>query len=131
MSAVSAMLRGRTAAEALMVDTCTVTRPNPNPTTDGTGHVIKTYTAVYTGKCKVQRQQSVARPQLVAEAEVFISRLELHLPTSVTGVASDDIATITASAHDPDLVGRVFHVRELAHKSFQTARRYQIIEVTS
>ena len=130
MSAASAMARGQAAALALMVDAVIVKRLT-GTTTDGLGTVTNTYTTVYSGKCKVQQRQGVGRPTRVAEAEVFISRLELHLPVTVTGVASDDIATVTASAHDPDLVGRVFHVRELAHKSFLTARRFQIIEVTS
>ena len=133
MSAASTMLRGRRAAEGLMVDTCTVTRLNPGSTTDGVGNVIKTFTTIYTGKCKIQRTQrpANARPTSVGEAEEFLTRLELHVPTSVTAIASDDIVTVTASAYDAALVGRVFHVRALAHKSFATAHRFGIEEVTS
>jgi hypothetical protein len=129
MSATTIILRAQTAAAALMVDTVTITRLTGNPT-DGNGNTTPTYATIYTGKCKIQQRQAVARPENVGQAEVYISRLEMHLPVSVTGVASDDIATITAS-RDPDLVSRKFHVRELAHKTFDSARRYQIIEVTS
>jgi hypothetical protein len=50
---------------------------------------------------------------------------------AVTGIASDDLVTITASLLDADLVGRTFRVRELGHKSHMTARRVQLEEVTS
>ncbi len=126
--------RAQAAALALMVDTCTVQRrPNgpTDPTNTETGVVTPAYTTIYTGVCKVRQRAGVARPATVGEAEIFLSRLELHVPVTVTGIASDDQVTITASAHDPDLVGRKFKVRELAHKSFPSARRYSIIEVTS
>jgi hypothetical protein len=135
VSAVSAMLRGRQAALALMVDTVSVTRINPATTTTNTdtGVVTPGYDVIYTGPCKVQRVPRASRtqPTSVAEAEVILSRLELHVPTSVVGIAADDLATITASPYDADLVGRTFHVRELAHKSFETARRYGVEEVAS
>lgn len=131
MSASSVLLRGRAAAEALMVDTCTIRRVAGQVTDPETGVVTRTYSTVYSGKCKVQQQAGIARPERIAEAEVFVARLELHIPMSVIAVASDDLATITASVHDPDLVDREFHVRELAHKTLATARRYSIVEVTS
>lgn len=131
MSVVSVLARAQAAARALMVDTVTVKRKTSESTNPDTGDNTPTYTTIYTGPCKVQQRNAIARPANVGEAEVFISRLELHLPVAVTGVASDDLVTITASAHDADLVGRQFRVRELAHKSFESARRYSIIEVTS
>jgi len=133
MSAVTALLRGRTAAEALMLDTVAVTRLASQVTDPDTGVVTPTYTTIYTGKAKVQRTPRASRvtPTSVGEAEVFMSRLELHLPITATGVTSDDIATVTASTLDPDLVGMVFHVRELAAKTLQTARRFGVEVVTS
>lgn len=131
MSATTVTLRGRLAAEALMVDTVTVRRKSGEATDSDTGVVSPTYSTVYTGKCRVQQRAGVARPASVGEAEVLVSRLELHVPTSATGIASDDVATVDASALDADLVGRVFHIRELAHKTFATARRYSMVEVTS
>jgi Family of unknown function (DUF6093) len=135
MSAVSALLRGRTAAVALMLDTITVTRLDPTATTtDGeTGVVTKVYTTVYTGPGKIQRTPRASRvqPATVGEAEVFMSRLELHLPITAVGITADDIATVTASQLDPDLVGKVFHIRELAVKTLQTARRFGIELVAS
>jgi hypothetical protein len=137
MSATTALLRGRAAALRLMQDACVITRLVPNvvhtDTDPETGAITPSYTTIYTGQCKVQTadRSSIARPTDVGEAQRYIARLELHLPMTVTGVASDDIATITASVLDPDLPGRVFHLRELSHKSFLTARRFSLIEVTS
>lgn len=133
MSATSVTLAGRHAAEALMLDACTVKRLASQVTDPETGVVTPTYTTIYTGKCKVQRTTRASRvaPTSVGEAEVFLARLELHLPVAASHVTSDDIATVTASALDPDLVGMVFHVRELAAKTLQTARRFGIELVTS
>lgn len=132
MSAESTLLRAQAAAAALMVDACIVQRRTGETTNGDTGVVTPTYATIYAGPCKVQQPSgSIARPSTVGEAEVFLARLELHVPVSVVGIASDDVVTVTASAHDADLVGRPFHVRELAHKSWLSARRYSIIEVTS
>lgn len=127
----AALLRGRAAAEALMVDTCTIRRKTGETTDPDTGVITPTLTTIYTGKCRIQQQSGIARPADVGQANVFLSRLELQIPMAVTGVDSDDEAVIDTSVNDPDLVGRVFHVRELAHKTHATARRFQVDEVTS
>lgn len=131
MSAATVLARAQAAAKALMVDTCTI-KHKTGESTDAVGNVTPTYSTTYSGVCRVQQRAGmIARPASVGEAEVFISGLELHVPVSVTGVASDDLVTVTASAHDADLVGRAFRIRELAHKSFPSARRFSMIEVTS
>lgn len=131
MSAASITLRGRTAAEALMVDACTVKRLASTSTDPETGVITPTYTTVYTGKCKVQQSAPATAPTTVGEAEIFVGQLALHLPVSATGPAPDDLVTVTASALDPDLVGKTFHLRGPAHKSYPTAHRFPMVEVTS
>jgi hypothetical protein len=131
MSALTATLRGRAAAEANMADACTITRAGTPTTDDVTGKVTYSPTTVYSGKCRVQQRVPVSKPADIGQAAVWLERLELQLPMSVTGVASDDLVTITASVLDPDLVGRTWHVRELGHKTHATSRRVQIEEVTS
>lgn len=131
MTATSVTLRGRLAAEANMVDACTIKRVTGSSTNDNTGVVTPTYSTIYSGKCRIQQTVPVSKPHDVGEAAVWLQRLELQVPMSVTGIASDDLVTITASLLDADLVGRTFHVRELGHKSHMTARRVQIEEVTS
>lgn len=129
MSRETVLARAQAAALASMVDAGRI-RHKTGEATDAVGNVTPTYAVVYAGPCKVQQQKGIARPANVGEAEVFLSRLELHIPMSVTGVSSDDVLDLTASA-DPDLLGRLFHVRELAHKTWASARRYSIVEVTS
>lgn len=125
------LLRGRAAAESLMVDACTIRRRTGESTDDDTGFVTPTYTTVYTGRCKVQQQSASASPSDVGQDNVLIGQLELHLPAATTGPQPDDQATITASVNDADLVGRTFKLRGRPHKSFLTARRFPLIEVTS
>lgn len=130
MSAASVLERGRAAAERLMVDACTIRRVT-GETTDNDGNVTKTYADLYAGKCKVQQPAGQAAQHEPGQDFQLLLRLELHLPVAVTGLEAGDEATITASAHDPDLVGRVFLVRDLAHKSHPTARRVGVTERTN
>lgn len=131
MSAASVLARGRAAAELLMVDACTIRRKTGETTTAG-GVVTPTYgAALYTGKCRVQQAAAQAQQQDPGEAFVLMLRLEVQLPMSVTGLQTEDEVTITASAHDPDLVGRVFLIRDLAHATHKTSRRVQVLERTS
>lgn len=134
MSAASLVARGRVAALALMVDACTITRVTGQSTNLQTGVVTDTTATIYTGKCRIQNigtaGQGTARPATVAEAQVYQLPLSIQLPMSVIGVLVADVVTVTASVLDPDLVGRTFWVKELAHKTHLTARRLGLEEVT-
>lgn len=133
MSAASALARGRAAAEALMVDTCAITRVSGSTTDDLTGAVTPTEGPVYSGRCKVQTAGSGAmgRRYDIAEVSTVMLRLELHLPMATSTTAQrGDLVRITASVHDPALLGRLFRLHDLAHKSFATARRFLLEEAT-
>jgi hypothetical protein len=132
MSRTSVLARGRTAAEAGMADACTIRRASGSGTTDPvTGVPSQSYTTLYAGKCRVQQQVAIARPHDVGEDKVWLVRFDLQLPMETSaGLAVGDQVTITASVADPDLVGRVFAVNELAHKSEATSRRVGVVEVT-
>lgn len=130
MSRASALARGRIAAEAGMVDACTITRIGTRVTDTTTGEVTEPTTTLYTGKCRVQQAQAVATEETVGEDHLLLLRIEVQLPMSVTGLRVGDLITITASAHDADLPGRVFRVHDLAHKTHATARRVQCVEKT-
>lgn len=130
MSAASVLARGQAAAEQLMVDACVIRRVTDEST--GTGGVVTpTYSTLYTGRCRVQQVRAKANEVDAGEAYLLMLQLEVQLPVSVTGVQAEDQITITASAHDPDLVNRVFFVRDLAHKTHPTSRRVQVQEKTS
>lgn len=134
MSRDSALTRGKLAAEASMVDACTIRRLTglsaPNPST---GAVTRTYLSPnpYTGKCRVQQITGTARPHEVGEDFLLMQRIDVQLPVAGTeGLEVGDEVTITAAVHDQDLVGRVFLVHDLAHKSEATARRVVCSERT-
>ena len=133
MSATSATLRGRIAAEGLMVDTCTIVRRGAAVTALDTGAV--TYPAqqtIYTGKCRLKLPVAVARPDLVGGAQEFLQHPVLSLPATAAGVANvdiDDLLTLTASALMPLLVGRLFHIRAKPGQTHMTAARFEVMEV--
>lgn len=139
MSAVDDLLaRGRAAAEALMVDTCTIRRRTGETTGPG-GVVTPTYEVLYgpdiepyRGRCRIQQPQSgQSVPETPGEAYVLMVRLVLQLPMAVAGLQTEDEVTIESSRNDPDLPGRVFLLRDLAHKTHATARRIGVQERTS
>jgi hypothetical protein len=130
MSRDSVLDRGRTGAEAGMVDACTIRRITGESTNPDTGAVVRTYATQYTGECRVQQAKAAANQQDAGEDYVLLLRLEVQLPMSVTGLEVGDEITITASAHDADLSDRVFLIRDLAHKTHATSRRVQCIERT-
>lgn len=131
MSIESAILRGRAAAEAIMVDACVIRRKTGESTIGGV--VTPTYSTLYTGKCRVQvkSDSQSGQGQNVGEAYLVVERLEVQLPVTVTGLQEGDRITISASALDPDLVGRVYAVRDVLRKSHLTSRRVTVLQVTS
>jgi hypothetical protein len=130
LHANQATLRGRLAALALMVDACAITRNGTPVTNPETGVVTYNPTAVYTGQCRVSLKVKNARPDTAGEAQLWLIRTEIQLPMTVTGVQIDDLVRVTASMLDPDLVNRLFYVRELSDATHITARRIQCVEVT-
>lgn len=131
MSVTTALARGRAAAEALMTDTCTIRRRTGEATDPNSGEIVSTWDDVYSGKCRFQQTTPHAREADVGEAALLLRRMELQLPMSVTGIQADDVVTAVTSALDPDLPGRQFVVRDLAHGTHKTARRLGIQEATS
>lgn len=128
MSATSATLSGRKAAERMMVDACTIVHQGDLSFDHGEYTTIAG-PAVYAGKCKVQIQ-GTRPPKTPIEGEALLSLVvtEIHVPMTVVGVQVHDRVTITASQSDPDLVGRIYEVMDHAGKSFATARRMRCEE---
>lgn len=117
-----------------MVDSCTIVRPASGlpvfDPSDGTYDEADD-TDVYDGVCRVQVMDSLNAQDAEAGGELLtVQRLVLQLPISVTGVRVGDVATITSSAMDSDLVGRVYRVVATHAKTHATARRLQCEEVT-
>jgi len=129
MAYTSVLARARAAAERLMVDECVIRR-RVGETTGPGGVVTPVYEQRYAGRCRVQQPTMLAQPQRPGEAQVLALRLEVHVPMAVTGVQVGDEVEITASAHDPDLPGKVLIVHDLARGSHKTARRLGVTERT-
>lgn len=131
MSADVLTAQGRARAESLMVDTCTIRRQTDVATDENTGQTTPIFTELYDGKCRVQQRVANATSAEAGEAYALLLALEVQLPMSVTGLQTEDQITITESVNDPDLEGRVFLIRSLAHKTHATARRVGVVERTS
>jgi len=132
MSRTTALARGRAMAEAGMTTTCTITRVTGETTNPVTAVITPTTVTVYSGKCRMQQRSVDPSQEQPGQAFVRLVPFELQLPvTTSTGIRAEDLVTVTASEHDPDLVGRTFRVTGLAHKEEATARRIRCEEVTS
>lgn len=128
------LARGRAAAEALMVDACTVVRQGTPTTNPDTGAVTHPTTSIYSGKCRFQSTSSsgpaTAAPQDLGGASVLVSTPVLQLPVAVTTVQPDDLVTCTASAHDPGLVGKTWRARPNPRGTHKTKTTIGLVEVS-
>lgn len=125
------LARSRARAEALMVDTCTIRRVSGSVTDPDTGVVSPDYSVVYSGLCKVQSTQPQAQTPTAGEHKWTIQQGAVHIPALAPAVMVGDEVVLDSSAHDPHLVGRSFRVVELLHKTWATAQRLNVEEVTS
>lgn len=131
MSATTAILAGRRAAENLMLDTCTIRAAGPVTTDDLTGTTSSTSAVTYSGKCKIQQATAMGQRVDAGEGSTVLLRLEIHLPVvGSENVARGQVVTVDSSVNDQSLVGRTFRIHDEAYKSFATARRLGVEEVT-
>lgn len=134
MALTSFLERGQRAAERLMVDSVSISRLDrslPPIRNTATGEETYPEEVVYEGFCKVQRYDGqTSFEENVAEREFTSERVYLHIPVGIADVHVDDIATITASA-DPNLVGVPLTVKATFAKTWGTARRILVEQITS
>jgi hypothetical protein len=130
LNVATVVARGRAAAEALMVDACTIERETGSTTDQASGVVTPTYDTIYDGKCRFQQASidATTAPD-VGEAQVYLEQTILQLPATATGVHAEGVVTCTASALDPDLPGRQWFTLGVSGKTHATARRIQLREV--
>jgi len=131
VSAAAAVLAGRAAAEALMVDACTVRRQGPQVTDYFTGQVTNSSVLVYEGPCKLQQTISQAANPSSGGHAYTVQDVRWDTPVTAGPFLVDDVVTVTAAALDEQLVGRVYRVSELFHKSGATAQRVRVSEVVA
>lgn len=123
--------QARQFAERGFADRCTITRRTSTEGTDSDGNVVESVEALYAGPCRIQQGQPNAERNGAGEAYLLLLAIVVQLPMSVTGLEPDDVVTVDSSATDPDLPGRKFVVRGLAHKTDASSRRIQAQEITS
>lgn len=117
--------------EALMVDACTITRPGA-PVTDAAGVVTPTTGAtVYTGKCRVATYEAHETATPSGGRTRVGQRYKLRIPVGAGPVQVGDIATITAAAADPHLVGTVYRIAGGFNKSLASSQRLDVDEVVA
>lgn len=106
------LLAGRSLAEAVMGDVCTITRPS-EPTFDaGTGDYTSLAETVYAGKVRIA-------PPVLVQPEVAGGEIERHdavawIPQDAPTVARGDVLTVTDSA-DAGVLGAYTVVGVEAH----------------
>lgn len=123
MTAASATLAGRAAAEALMVDACTITRGGGSMTLDANGeYVAPPGASVYSGPCRLKPGGTDVVVDVPGQS-VSLYPYTVAVPVDATAYALDDTVTITACALDPAAVGLVLRVRHVAVGSHLSARR--------
>lgn len=125
MTATSAVLQGRAAAESLMVDTCTITAGAATEVYDeATDTYVTPAGAVrYSGACRVKPRPHADRVVEAGAETVSLWPYLVSVPMGVTGVELDDNVIVTACALDPSLVGTRLRVRQVQQGSHLTARR--------
>lgn len=132
MSAASATLMGRRAAERQMIDQCIITRGSGQKVTDPvTGKVTVTDTVVYTGKCQVvSKNSSTAEPEAGGHEFIVVSRT-VKIPMNSADVKDGDVVKMTASKLNTFTVGKKYRVDGYTPDSYDTAARLPVKELTS
>jgi len=128
VTANAAVVAGRRIAESLMLDAATVTSTSRTiDQTTGAEVIVKT--PVYTGRVKIQSGATQESTPEAGGATITVQRSEAHFPVGAFVPAVGQVITITAAALDPLMVGLVFRVVALLHKSAGTAYRLSVEEV--
>jgi len=136
---------GRRAAESLMKDVVVISRPGVPVTDPDSGEVTTSLTDVYAGPCKVQQTISQSANPEAGNHQFTVQSARLDIPVSVVGIKVGDVAVAsfldTATYPDGSFPGdgvypaavreATFRVVELFEKSYATAQRLRVEQVTS
>lgn len=127
----AALPQMRAEAEALMTDACTIVREGEPVYDPDTNEVEVSTEEVYAGRCRVQVTDSLdVRVVDFGGQAVNTSRVTVAIPVGSAQVAPEDVVTITAAAHNDQLVGKVYRVEGAPEKTHATAIRLRCQEVT-
>lgn len=123
MNLKTILRRGRTLAERLMTDRCTVSVPDGVTVDPDTGVSAPNRSEVYSGVCKVQ---STAGTRSDSETGTMVEEWgqRVDFPWNTKGLHSDMLVSITSS-DDASLVGRRFRLTSPESlKTYATAQRW-------
>jgi Family of unknown function (DUF6093) len=134
------LARARTAAESLMVDTCTIRHPSTRGAlNNSTGvHAVTLGAVIYTGKCK--RVAAGTMPSTVesGDRDVTQVRSEVRIPVSAKKpdgspavVPLGAVGTMDSCPHDPSAVGSTFRVDGHIERTWAKDIRLKVTEVQS
>ena len=135
MSAGTAAARGRAAAADLFIDTFTAYSPNGTPP-DANGYEVPAFTSQGTtpGKVQARTRQGDTNVRTIRVGDVDRPVLEggLHIPLSATvpSVGWEYVCTAIGSLSDPALLNRRYRVVDVPAKTYATARRLDVVQVS-
>jgi hypothetical protein len=124
------MLPGQRRAEALMVTPCEVVRPlgvTPDP---GTGADVAAAELVHLGRCKVQDAETQPRSSESGLSTVTVQQLQVHLPVGTGPYQRGDVVHVVDQLAEPRAVLRRLRVESVPTKTWQTAQRLPVEELT-
>ena len=139
MSAITATLRGRAAAERNMPDRWVVERSTTGGLNEATGEYENTIVRVYPppdspdadGSGKFTAANTAVNDVDAAGQLLVESSAVLALPVGASaGVTEGDMARCVAAVLDPSLVGVTVRVEGPHRQTFATMRRFRVKEVT-
>lgn len=131
------VLADRAFVEAHLCDWVKIVHPGPSgggTFNEGTGQYDDPpdATLVYEGPARFQIRAdintNIVEPQEL-DREWAYQTSTLQLPIAGTGaIRSDDVATCIRARYDQELVGRVFNIQAVQHKSMATTRKFRLRE---
>ena len=135
MSAGTAAARGRAAAADLYIDTFAAYSPN-GTTLDANGYNVPAFASQGStpGKVQARTRQGDTNTRTVAVGGVERPVLEggLHIPVSATvpSVGWEYVCTAVGALSDPSLLNRRYRVVDVPAKTYVTARRLDVVQVS-
>lgn len=123
----------RAEREALMTDSCTITRagtadPDAQPDPDTGLYPVPADATVYAGKCsiRVPGTVSASRSHESAGDEAVMLTAILSVPALAPLIKIGDVISFTSSAYNPRLVGQKWSVAGMIPGSRQTAQKVSV-----
>lgn len=129
MTVALLLVRAQRAAEALMVDTCSVKRPNGVAYDDASQAEVPAFTALFSSRCKVQASGLSAAAAEVGGRTATEVRLRVDLPVSTAALRVGDVITVTPS-DDSTSAAVAYVVTAPFEGTHKTARRYAVERYT-